>query len=121
MLVECEGPIVGTPLGASPRPQVLSTSARNGSTVRPPSLASRIAAPQRLQKSRAKQIRVPPRSSPLNRPSVSSPAVFDLDPPAPSASLVPVFIRGSARSAVRRSRTHCMQVTRSRPEGNASG
>ncbi|PVZ55933.1 hypothetical protein C9422_20955 [Pseudomonas sp. B1(2018)] len=44
------------------------------------------------------------------RPSVSSPAALDLDPPAPSAGLVPVFIRGMARSAVRRSRTHCMQV-----------
>jgi hypothetical protein len=32
-----------------------------------------------------KQGRVPPRSSPLIRPSVSSPAAFDLDPPAPSA------------------------------------
>ena len=32
-----------------------------------------------------KQGCVPPRSSPLNRPSVSSPAALDLDPPAPSA------------------------------------
>ena len=32
-----------------------------------------------------KQGRVPPRSSPLIRPSVSSPAALDLDPPAPSA------------------------------------
>jgi hypothetical protein len=33
---------------------------------------------------------------------------FDLDPPAPSGGLVPVFIWGLARSAVRRSRTHRM-------------
>ncbi|MCY1462620.1 hypothetical protein D9M71_804130 [compost metagenome] len=32
-----------------------------------------------------RQIGIHPRFSPLNRPSVSSPAALDLDPPAPSA------------------------------------
>ena len=39
----------------------------------------------RREKSRAKRIGIPPRFSPINRPSVSSPAALDLDPPAPSA------------------------------------
>ncbi|EJM88628.1 hypothetical protein PMI34_03265, partial [Pseudomonas sp. GM74] len=41
-----------------------------------------------------KQIGIHPRFSPLIRSSVSSPAAFDLDPPAPSEGLVPAFIRG---------------------------
>ncbi|MNV65823.1 hypothetical protein D3C71_1585440 [compost metagenome] len=53
----------------------LGTSGRDWLAVRPPSPAGWL--PQ--------GIGVHPSSSPLNRPSVSSPAALDLDPPAPSA------------------------------------
>ncbi|AHZ72855.1 hypothetical protein OU5_5776 [Pseudomonas mandelii JR-1] len=58
------------------------------------------------------------RSSPLIRPSVSSPA-FDLDLPAPSGGRVEAFIWGWARSAVRRSRTHREEVEAKPTGGDA--
>jgi hypothetical protein len=80
--------------------RVRCTSARDWSAVRPPSLASqlpqgngvhlretgRLAGRHRWQASSHSKSRRTARSSPLNRPSVSSPAAFDLafDLPAPS-------------------------------------
>jgi hypothetical protein len=48
-------------------------------------LREQVGSPHRRSHRRAKAERRTPRSSPLIRPSVSSPAAFDLDPPAPSA------------------------------------
>jgi len=75
------------------------------------------------RKATAEQPTPPRRFSPLIRPSVSSPAALDLDldPPAPSGGLVPAFIRGWARSAVRRSRTHREEVEAKPTGGDAPG
>ena len=74
-----------SPVGAS----LLAKNARTPRAFRQPassltSIASKLA-PTEERRAEQKQIGVHPRFSPLNRPSVSSPAALDLDPPAPSA------------------------------------
>jgi len=89
------------PSRVSSLPQVLSTSARFRSAGRPSSRASPLPQLDYVQQQNQvgcqaafagkpapteeqRQIGVHPRFSPLIRPSVSSPAALDLDPPAPS-------------------------------------
>src|SRR5471032_2957626 len=84
---------------------------------RPPSRASSLPQKSKSRSRSRSRSAYHPRPSPLNRPSVSSPAALDL--PAPSGGRVEVFIWGWARSAVRRSRTHREEVVAKQTVGDA--